>query len=89
MVNVHKVVFAAALAPLAAFGSQLAGDTQSRSALSSLVSPLNQAYEDLKCQLCEVPQLQGTIDGCCCDAKTAERSNNAAFLPILHELTKT
>lgn len=57
---------------------------------ASLFSSLANKFEDLKCQLCEVPRLQelGKIDGCCCDVKTAERSNNQAFLPILHELTK-
>lgn len=36
----------------------------------------------------QVPELSGHIDGCCCDAKTADEANNKHVLPVLHELTK-
>ena len=53
------------------------------------IGPLEEAYQYLKCQICEVPQLQGIIEGCCCNAKTADDANTLHFLPILHSLTKS
>lgn len=45
--------------------------------------------EYLKCQVCEVQQVSGQIDGCCCDAKSADEANTKHFLPILHRLSRT